>query len=346
MKSQHRHELETNWLAHNMAGWIERLKPHSTKLLTVVGIVVGLLLVVSISASVSVSKDKAAWEAYSLAMNTTDPELMQLQQVAEEYPGTTMQEWAYATWADRQLLIASSRYLIDRDAVRNRLRNVQGIYESITQAGNPQIRDRAHLGLARIYEMLDQLDKAQTEYALVAGDLAPMAKERSSQLEAAEVQQSCQWLATAALPKRAAANGSGLSGTKPPFEAISPATGSPATGSPATGRNDQSLKSIEELLNGPITTKPMAQPDAGGKQGADETKGQIREQAPGNRYGEQTEPNPKPAPKTPSESKSSPAGESQPSQDSAHETGTEKAPAGSAPGTQEATTGPASTTKP
>ena len=124
MKSEHRHDLETNWLAHHLAVWIEQLKPHTTKLMLAAGVVAGLLVVVSISSSVNASKSKAAWEAYALALNSTDPELMQLQQVAEEFPDTTMQEWAYATWADRQLMIASNRYLIDREAARERLRKV------------------------------------------------------------------------------------------------------------------------------------------------------------------------------------------------------------------------------
>jgi hypothetical protein len=263
MKSEHRHDLETNWLAHHLAVWIERLKPHTTKLMLAAGVVAGLLVVVSISSSVSASKSKAAWEAYALAVNSTDPELMQLQQVAEEYPDTTMQEWAYATWADRQLMIASSRYLIDREAARERLRKVQGKYEFIVNSGDPQIRDRAHFGLARVYEMLDQLDQAKNEYALVQGDLAKLATERTNQLESDTVQQSCKWLATTELPSRNTLNdtsslGAGLStqglstqglpGERPPFEAISP----------SIGTDGLSQKSIEELLGGATPSEPAA----------------------------------------------------------------------------------------
>jgi hypothetical protein len=280
MKSEHRHDLETNWLAHHIAGWIEQLKPHSTKLLILAAIVASLLLVVSISSSVNALKNKDAWEAYALALNTTDPEFMQLQRVAEEYPGTTMQEWAYATWADRHLLIASSRYLVDRDAAKDRLRSVQGIYESIIHAGDPQVRARAHLGLARIYEMLDQLDKARSEYTLVEGDLAPLARERSSQLESSEVQQACQWLATAELPRPAPLNDSGLPGTspgqpgsRPPFAAIPPE---------ATGAA-QSMKSIEELLGGPMPPMSTGGPTGTGNQDSAQADPQTTE----NRYNQQ-----------------------------------------------------------
>ncbi|MEO2046043.1 MAG: hypothetical protein ABGX16_05660 [Pirellulales bacterium] len=256
MKSEHRHDLETNWLAHHLAVWIEQLKPHTTKLLLAAGVVTGLLVVVSISSSVDASKSKAAWEAYALAVNSTDPELMQLQQVAEEFPDTTMQEWAYATWADRQLMIASSRYLIDREAARERLRKVQGKYEFIVNSGDPQIRDRAHFGLARVYEMLDQLDKAKNEYALVQGDLFKLAEERTDQLKSDAVQQSCKWLATVELPSRNTLNGTslpgaglstqGLPGKRPPFEAFSPSIGS----------DGLSQKSIEELLGGTASSEP------------------------------------------------------------------------------------------
>jgi hypothetical protein len=338
MKSEHRHDLETNWLAHHMAGWIEKLKPHTTKLLVLAGIVVGLFLVVSIMASVRASKDRAAWDAYAMAISTTDPELMQLQRVAEEHQGTTMQEWAYATWADRQLLIAASRYLADRDAAKKRLQNVQGIYDTIIHAGDPLVRDRAHLGLARIHEMLDQLDDARREYGQVQGDLAPHARERSAELKSSEVQQACQWLATAELPKPASPTSLGQPGSRPPFQAIPPEN---------TG-DAQALKSIEELLGGSTTPVPKDGPTTTSSQGRE----QAGDQAPTDLYGEKAgseraDTTESPAAETDDESTVSPTNDSsEPPHDSADRAPEDQTPEDPAHADGEETADTSSTTEP
>ena len=223
-----------------MANWITVAKPHANKLMILAGIVVGVLLVTTIWSSQKASSERAGWDAYIQALNAGDMELSGLQNVAEEHANTVVHEWAYATWADRQLLLASRGYLIDRDAALERLEKVRGYYDTLVDSQDPQIRGRAHLGLGRIYEMQDKLDEARDQYNQVQGDWAPLAQDRLKQLVSDEAQAACEWLATTELPKPASSTGPGTPGERPDFEASVPPTSSDQSGG--------GLKTLEELL--------------------------------------------------------------------------------------------------
>jgi len=227
MKTERRHDLETNSLALKLTHWIESVKPHSRLVLGLVSLVVVLLVISSTWSSYLVSAEKVAWDAFALARNTTDPELMAVQKLgtAEEYAGTRMQEWAQITWADRQVTLAAGVYLRDREAAQDRLRGVIGLYDGLATNGlDQQIQNRARFGLARVYELQNKVEQAALEYALVEGDLAPMASERAKQLQTEDVKESCNWLATAELPKLDLTGGQGATGVRPNFDALLPVT--------------------------------------------------------------------------------------------------------------------------
>jgi len=243
MKTERRHDLETNELALRVAHWIEKVKPYTGRITIAVLALVGLLAANSVRQSFSSDRQESAWDAFALANYTTDQELMNLQRVAEkeEYAGTRMQEWAYITWADRQLLLASQYYLLDRGAAEDRLRRISGIYEEWgANATDQQVRDRARFGLARVFEMQSKPEQARQQYALVQGDLQPLASERAKQLESERVQLAMSWLASAVLPRRDATGGSGASSTRPDFGVEFPST--------TPGKTPLDTRSIEEIL--------------------------------------------------------------------------------------------------
>ncbi len=92
MKTEHRHLLETNWLAARLAKWIEKLKPHTGSLMGGLMVLVGIAVVSSLWSSQSASKSQAAWDEFAITQNTTDHELTSLRRLAdkEEYSGTPM----------------------------------------------------------------------------------------------------------------------------------------------------------------------------------------------------------------------------------------------------------------
>lgn len=243
MKSEHRHELQTNELSAGLARWVDKVKPFTGQIVT--GLVLLALAYAGLTAwdAQSAEKERAAWDAFALATDTSDPEMQSLQRVAgdEQYAGTKMQEWAYVGWADRQVLNAMGSYLFDREKTNDRLRNVSGIYEGMAKsATDPQVRNRARFGLARVYELQNKLDEAYEQYLLVQGDLQPHASERVKRLDSEEVREACSWLATAELPKLDLTGGQGATGARPGFDASLPIA------EPST--DGISAESLEKLL--------------------------------------------------------------------------------------------------
>jgi hypothetical protein len=246
MKSERRHDLETNELAIRMQEWIDRLKPYTSQIALVILGVIALAFIASAWGGASLAKEQEAWDEFTLASYSTDPELASMKLLAEneDFASTSVPEWAYLAWANRQVQLASQTYLTDRVGTTKRLEAVQKILTSLADgAGNPQIQDRARYGLAQALEMLGKADEAKKAYAKVKGDLAVLAKSRAEELDNPEVVKACEWLATAELPKQEPASTAGtISGTKPSFEADVPAA-APGTDPLSTTR------SMEQILN-------------------------------------------------------------------------------------------------
>lgn len=241
MKSDHRHELQTNDLSARLAKLIEDLKPFSGQIITGIVLFAVVYFGLSIWDAQQSEGERAAWDAFALATDTRDPEQIGLQRIAsdDQYAGTKMQEWAYVSWCDRQVLNAMQTSLYDREKTSERLQKVSGIYENLAAgAGDPQVMNRARFGLGRVYELQNKLDEAKQQYELVKGDLEPLASERARQLESEEVREASNWLATAVLPKRDLTGGQGATGQRPDFKA----------GLPAASNDSVTPKSLEELL--------------------------------------------------------------------------------------------------
>lgn len=245
MKTERRHDLETNELARRATVWIEKVKPYSAQIVGVVVVLLGLWVVATVWASISAIQDEEAWDAYGLALTSNDLEMLKMHQVAndEQYAGTTVQEWALAAWADRQLYIATRQYLMDRSAALERLQRIVGAYEQLAEnADDDQVRNRATFGLARVYELQDKLDEAREQYDRVEGDLQPLARMYADRLLNPDAKETYAWLSTAELPRRSAAGGPGAPGDRPVFGAELPGATDP------TGLN---LRTLEDILGFP-----------------------------------------------------------------------------------------------
>ncbi len=235
MKTERRHDLETNELARYTAEGIEKVKPFSGQLFGAALVITGVFILISLWGNAAESKEASAWTDYFLAFSSSDQEMVNLQRVAlnEEHQGTVMQEWAHVTWADRQTALATFQYLRDRASAQERLANVAAIYEELAKgATDPEVVNRARFGLGRVYEMQNRLDDARKSYDKVEGDFAMIAQERSDNLLKPDVQEALAWLASADLPKSA---GAGATGNKPMFDVDVPESG---------GFNSRSLDEI------------------------------------------------------------------------------------------------------
>jgi hypothetical protein len=246
MKTERRHDLETNELARRATVWIEKVKPYSTLLVGVAVVLLGVWVVSSVWGSITASEDEAAWDAYGLAITTSDLEMQNMQRLAndDQYKGTTMQEWAFAAWADRQLYLATRLYLTDRTDAQDRLRRIVGVYEQLAiNAGDEQLRNRARFGLARVYELQDKLEKAGELYDQVQGDLQPLARLYADRLLTPEARETYAWLNTAKLPRRNLEGAPGTPGSRPDFDVELP--------NATTDPSEVNLKTLEDILGFP-----------------------------------------------------------------------------------------------
>ena len=107
MKSAHRHELETNALAHNLEVYIEKYKPYLSKMAVGVIALIALVFLWSYWSGMSSAKKSEAWDSFNAAVASVPPNLEQLNRAAEVNPGTRMQRMADVTWADGQVFLES-----------------------------------------------------------------------------------------------------------------------------------------------------------------------------------------------------------------------------------------------
>jgi hypothetical protein len=196
-------------------------------------VVLGLYAVLTLWNARNAARQVRAWDDYQMAMLEGGMDFRGVYSVAnnEELAGTRMQDWAYLAWADRQLLLAAQNYLLDRDAAKTRLTEIKAIYDTYsTQALDPEVRNRALFGLARVNEIQNNLDDARQYYARVEGALAPVAESRLKELEERgdQIADANEWLATADLPRPATPAGGATPGVRPDFDTPLPPTGTGA----------------------------------------------------------------------------------------------------------------------
>ena len=248
MKSEHRHELETNVLSKELATWVERIKPHTTAITIGIGVLVGLYLAATWWSSSRADRDRQFWEEFHLKLSSaSDPELKQILRLADndEYAGAPGQEWAYATWADRQLRLATQDYLVNREQALERLDDVVGVYTTLAEgAASEEVANRARFGLARVYELQNKIDQARRQYNMVRGPLAELAEQRAERLGDESVQQIAGWLAEADLPRPPAVDNDGL-GQPPEFGVKRPV---PSSGGSGSGSSEPLQRTLDEIL--------------------------------------------------------------------------------------------------
>jgi hypothetical protein len=249
MKSAHRHELQTNALAHRLELAIDRLRPYTS---TIIGVLIGIVvlsLIWSYVSSSTTAEQSEAWEAYNSSVSTLPPNLDRLRTSAQEYPGTQMQQLADITWADGQVFQASQISFYNRRASTDALNRATTAYLGILQTSKDErLINRAHLGMARVYEMRGELDKAIDEYEKVAGGYADYAKVQIKRLEEPEAKEFYSWYEKAEPPRMAAPSGPGIPGQRPDFSAGDIAM--PAASTEAEAPGTEAATNFDELLKG------------------------------------------------------------------------------------------------
>jgi predicted negative regulator of RcsB-dependent stress response len=251
MKSEHRHELETNALAKKLKVAVERFRPYASTIAGVIVAVVVLMFLWSYFARSSTARQSEAWDAYNQAIIEAVPDVEQLRQTAQEHPGTKMQQMADVTWADSQVWIAARDYIYNRPAATEAITKALSAYLSVIQSSDDErLVNRARLGVARAYEIQGKLDEAAKTYGEVKGAFEEYAKRQAERLAKPETKDTYAWLATARPKLPQAPTGPGTPGVQPEFSASDlalPGASPPAASPDAAPATSQS---IEDLLKG------------------------------------------------------------------------------------------------
>jgi hypothetical protein len=225
MKSEHRHELETNTLARILTKWIGDGKQYTQPALIAGIVLVAALFVWNWVGRSNAGRQDKTWFDYNIAVEGPEPDLELLQKSAEDHADTPAGELSELTWADGQLFRASNTYLTGKSVSKQSLDDATKAYEEIIRtAKDPLIVSRAHFGLARAYEMQPDLDKAEDEYTKVTGPFQPLAKQRLERLKDSKTLPAIEWLASAEVPRRTMPGGPGTPGVRPDFQADELAT--------------------------------------------------------------------------------------------------------------------------
>jgi hypothetical protein len=251
MKSEHRHELETNALAKKLDVAVERLRPYASAIAGVVVAVVALIFLWWYFADSSSARQSRAWDTFNQAVTEAVPDVEQLRQAAQEHPGTKMQQMADVTWADSQVWIAARDYIYNRPAAMEALNKAMSAYQSVIHSSNDdRLVNRARLGIARSYEIQGKLEDARTAYLAVGGAFQEYAKRQAERLAEPEANETYAWLATARPQLPRAPLGPGTPGMQPEFSAGDLALpGGPASAAVPAG-SSAPAQSIEDLLKG------------------------------------------------------------------------------------------------
>jgi tetratricopeptide (TPR) repeat protein len=252
MKSAHRHELETNALAHRLEGVIDRLRPYSSTIIGSIAAAVILILLWSWISGASSSQRGAAWNEYHQAVGSARPDLEALNRFGEAHPGTEMQQLADITYADGQAFQASANYFYNRGDAKEALTKATSAYQRIlNSSNNERLLNRAHLGMARVYEMQNDLAKAKAEYEKVGGGYAEFAKAQIKRLDKPETKETLDWLAKAEPPRTQPPTGPGVPGRHLEFSPgdLSLPEATQGTDTTGTGTADPGA-SFDEMLKG------------------------------------------------------------------------------------------------
>jgi tetratricopeptide (TPR) repeat protein len=189
MKSERRHELQTNLLADWLGDMIEKSRPYQTSILGVF-----LLAVLAIAGGLywsSHSRAQAAEAWQKLASINTQS----LDEVGDQYKNTPIGNMAAVVAGDVYLLNATQERFSSRATANQKLTAAIDKYELVLKTpADPMLLERASYGIARAYETQGKLDEAVNAYQNVVkewpnGTYADAAARRLADLQRPETKE-------------------------------------------------------------------------------------------------------------------------------------------------------------
>lgn len=199
MKSERRHELQSNYLANHLGTAVESGKPYGVYIAVGLGALVVIAIGYGLYAAQAARANALAWGDYYFNIGTGDAEVFQ--QLAKDHPNTPAANWAMQAWADNQLMQGLEGIYNNREKATATIDGAIEAYEKILQSSYEQeLKNRAAIGLAQAYEATGRLDEATRHYQQVAGGeqdgFATMAQQRLAWIKSGEGKAFYDWFAS------------------------------------------------------------------------------------------------------------------------------------------------------
>jgi len=161
MKSEHRHDLQTNDLGKLMVQAEPFVERFGMKILVAIGGLFILLVVLVIWNSQRNAQQSEGWTRLASAGSTED-----FENIAEEFAGSPVADWASIQAAESHLQTGIRSSFTDRSAGDRSLKDAKEEFQKLLDSSSTpaEIRERALFGLARAEESTSDGDlKAATE---------------------------------------------------------------------------------------------------------------------------------------------------------------------------------------
>ncbi|HKD36624.1 MAG TPA: tetratricopeptide repeat protein [Pirellulales bacterium] len=204
MKTERRHELQSNELADFLTDMGEKAKPYAKGLLGVVLAALVIVLAYIYLTQRAKSEDAQSWnEAWKAIDSRNDDDL---RDVIKRYPNKPAALWSQLVLADDELSRGVAGLFAQRSAGRDLLTSAADDYRYVAEHSTlPLVREQALFGLGRAEESLNELAKAREAYESVAksypnGPYAKRAELRLAQLNRDSAKVFYDWFAAAELP--------------------------------------------------------------------------------------------------------------------------------------------------
>ncbi len=168
MKTERRHELQTNELANWLAGWIETIAPYWKLTVGACLLLCAVWFAVTFVRNSQEKKRALAWSDL-FQQYERGVDLEELAKVHQRHADAEAGLWALQTAADVRLAQGNQQLFQDRKQATAELDEARDTYQSVVdQAKDPLLKRRALFGLAQTLESLNDFGTAEQRYREVA----------------------------------------------------------------------------------------------------------------------------------------------------------------------------------
>lgn len=218
MKTERRHELQTNWLADRVGELLVVIRPYGKGLIGVALAAIVVWGAYLFLAHRAAAEEATGWNKLWAGLNRGSAGLDDLRTLADTSSARPTGEWALLVVADDNLTTGVGALFTEKAAGRNMIKTALDGYQTVLKnTTDPMVREHALYGVGRCQESLCDLDKAQAAYEQIVKDYptstySPRATQRLDDLARDSTRARYDWFAKLEPPPSVFNKGT----TKPP----------------------------------------------------------------------------------------------------------------------------------